>query len=53
LEVFVDGQPIAAAVLHDGRALAPVREVAEALGARVDARLAEGEVHLFTPGFVA
>ena len=51
IEVFVDGDPVAAAVLHDGKALAPVREIAEALGARVDARIAEGEVHLFTPGY--
>jgi len=49
--VFVDGEPVAAAVLHDGRALAPVREVAEALGARVEARIAEGEVRLFTAGY--
>jgi hypothetical protein len=51
IEVFVDGEPVAAAVLHDGRALAPVREVAEALGARVEARIAEGEVRLFTAGY--
>jgi hypothetical protein len=51
IEVFVDGDPVAAAVMHDGRALAPVREIAEALGARVDARIAEGEVRLFTPGY--
>jgi hypothetical protein len=50
IEVLVDGEPVAEAVLHDGRALAPVREVAEALGARVDARIAEGEVRLFKPG---
>ena len=51
IEVLVDGEPVAAAVLHDGRALAPVREVAEALGARVEARIAEGEVRLFTAGY--
>ncbi|MFB3882892.1 MAG: M15 family metallopeptidase [Armatimonadota bacterium] len=51
ISVLVDDEPVAAAVLHDGRALAPVREVAEALGARVDARIAEGEVRLSTPRY--
>jgi len=51
IEVLVDGEAVAEALLHDGCALAPVREVAEALGARVDARIAEGEVRLFTPGY--
>lgn len=51
IEVFVDGDAVAAAVMHDGKALAPVREIAEALGAKVEARIGEGEVHLFTPGY--
>ncbi len=51
IEVFVDGDAVATAVVHDGRALAPVREIAEALGAKVEARMEEGEVRLFTPGY--
>jgi hypothetical protein len=49
LTVLVDGEPIAEGFLRDGRAVAPVREIAEALGARVSARVAEGEIEIHTP----
>lgn len=49
LEVLVDGHKVAAGFLHDGQALAPVREVAEALGARVEARLEAGEIEVHSP----
>ncbi len=49
--VLVDDDRIAYAVMHDGRALAPVREIAEALGAKVEARIEEGEVRLYTAGY--
>jgi len=49
LTILVDGQPIAEGFLHDGRAMAPVREIAEALGARVEARLPEAEIEIHPP----
>jgi hypothetical protein len=51
LRVLVDGELVATGVLHDGKTLAPVRELAEALGARVEARMAAGEVRILTPGY--
>jgi hypothetical protein len=49
LTILVDGQPIAEGLLHDGRAMAPVREIAEALGAQVEPRLPEAEIEIHTP----
>ena len=49
LEILVDGQRLVSGFLYDGRAVAPVREIAEALGARVEARIAQGEVEIHTP----
>lgn len=49
LAILVDGERVAAGLLHEGRALAPVREVAEALGARVVARVAQGEIEIHAP----
>ena len=48
LEVLLDGEPLAQGFLYEGRAMAPVREVAESLGAVVKARIAEGEVEILT-----
>jgi len=50
LAILLDGEPVAEGFLHDGRAVAPVREIAGALGATVEARIAEGEVEIHTPG---
>ena len=50
LDILVDGERVAAGFLYDGRAVAPVREVAEALGAAVEARIPEGEVEIHSPG---
>ena len=50
LAILLDGDRVAEGFLHDGRAVAPVREIAEAMGARVAARIAEGEVEIHTPG---
>jgi hypothetical protein len=50
LTILLDGEPIADGFLRDGRAVAPVREIAEALGAVVEARIAGGEVEIHTPG---
>jgi len=49
LTILLDGKPIAEGFLHDGRALAPVREIAEALGARVEADLPQAQIHLHQP----
>jgi len=49
LTILVDGKPIAEGLLHDGRALAPVREIAEALGAKVEARLPEAVIEIHPP----
>lgn len=50
LAILLDGDRIADGFLHDGRAVAPLREIAEALGATVEARIAKGEVEIHTPG---
>lgn len=49
LEILVDGERVVSGFLHEGRAVAPVREIGEALGARVEARMAEGEIEIHTP----
>lgn len=49
LEILVDGERVASGFLRDGRAVAPVREIAELLGATVEARIADGEVEIHTP----
>ena len=51
LSIMIDGEHVVDGFMYEGRAVAPVREVAEAIGARVSARTAEGEVELFTPGY--
>jgi hypothetical protein len=51
LSIMIDGEHVVDGFMHEGRAVAPVREVAEAIGARVSARIAEGEVEVFTPGY--
>jgi hypothetical protein len=48
LDILVDGHRVATGFLRDGRAMAPVREVAQALGATVKARLGEGAVEINT-----
>ena len=50
LDILVDGELVASGTLWDGRAVAPVREIAEALGAAVEARLTEGKIEIHTPG---
>ena len=49
ISILVDGERVAEGFLHEGRAVAPVREIAEALGGRVAARLEAGEVEIQTP----
>jgi len=49
IQVLVDGERVAAGFLYEGRAVGPIREIAEALGARVEARVAQGEVEIHTP----
>ncbi len=48
LDILVDGEKVATGFLRDGRAVAPVREIVEALGATVEARLEEGAVEINT-----
>lgn len=48
VSVYVDGEFAAAGLLHDGQTLVPVRAISQALGASVESRLAEGEVHVST-----
>jgi hypothetical protein len=50
LTVLLDGEAVAEGFLRDGLAVAPVREIAEALGATVEARIEQGEVEIHTPG---
>lgn len=50
LAILLDGEHVVVGFLHDGRAVAPVREIAEAMGAAVEARITEGEVEIHTPG---
>ena len=51
LSIVVDGNRVADGFLYQGRAMAPIREVAEAVGARVEARIADGEVEICSPGY--
>jgi hypothetical protein len=51
LSIVVDGKRVVDGFMYEGRAVAPIREVAEAIGARVTARIAEGEVEVMTPGY--
>lgn len=46
ISILLDGKKLTTGCLQEGRAVAPVREVAEALGAMVEARLEEGEVEI-------
>jgi len=48
LDILVDGEKVAIGFLHEGRAVGPVREIVEALGATVAARLEEGTVEVNT-----
>ncbi len=50
LAILLDGEHLVGGFLHDGRAVAPVREIAEAMGAAVEARMTEGEIEIHTPG---
>jgi len=50
LRILLDGDCLTEGFLHDGRAVAPVREIAEAMGATVEARITEGEIEIHTPG---
>ena len=49
LDILLDGERLTGGFMHEGRAMAPVREIAEALGATVEARVQEGEVEIHTP----
>jgi len=51
LSIIVDGEQVVEGFMHEGRAVAPIREVAEAMGARVNARIAQGEVEVVSPGY--
>lgn len=46
LHILLNGKELATGFLQEGRVMAPLREVAQALGARVEARLEEGEVEI-------
>jgi hypothetical protein len=46
--ILVDGEKVAEGFLRDDRVVAPVREIAEALGAKVRPRLGTGEVEIQT-----
>ena len=48
LEILVDGERVTEGFLHEGRAVAPVREIAVALGAAVEAKVQEGFVEINT-----
>ncbi len=51
MQILLDGELLTTGVLHDGKTLAPVREIAQALGARVEARMTTGVVKIFTPDY--
>ena len=51
LRIVVDGERVVDGFMYEGRAVAPIREVAEAIGARVEARVSAGEVEVMTPGY--
>jgi len=46
--IFVDGEKVADGLLRDDRVVAPVREIAEALGRKVRLRLGTGEIEIQT-----
>jgi len=46
--IFVDGEKVADGLLRDDRVVAPVREIAEALGGKVRLRLGTGEIEIQT-----
>jgi hypothetical protein len=48
--ILVDGGKVAEGFLRDDRVVAPVREIAEALGGQVEARMEAGEIRISTPG---
>jgi hypothetical protein len=50
INVFVEGEFAAAGLLHEGQTLAPVRAIAQALGAQVEADLEAGEVRVWRRG---
>lgn len=47
IQILVDGEHVASGFVQEGRVMAPVREIAQALGAVVEARMKEGEVELY------
>lgn len=47
VRILVDGEHITSGFVQEGRVMAPVREIAEALGAVVEARMGEREVELY------
>ena len=49
IAILLDGEKLTTGWLQDGRVVAPAREVAEKLGAMVEARIEEGEVRIYTP----
>ena len=51
LRIVVDGEHVVDGFIYEGRAVAPIREVAEAIGARVEARVSAGEVEVFSAGY--
>jgi len=50
IQILVDGEHVASGFVQEGRVMAPVREIAEALGAVVEARMKEGEVEIYRAG---
>jgi hypothetical protein len=48
--ILVDGGKVAEGFLRDDRVMAPVREIAEALGGQVEARMEAGEIRISTSG---
>lgn len=49
LEILIDGQRVGSGFVYDGVAMAPLRDIAEALGGQVQARLELGEIEIRTP----
>jgi len=49
VQILLDGEKLATGFLEEGKVMGPVREVAEALGAMVEARLEAGEVVVHSP----
>jgi len=50
IAILVDGEKVAEGFLRDDRVVAPVREIAEALGGQVRPRLEAGEIEIETAG---